>query len=79
MAKDHDPVNTNPLTQPEDPLSPTLPQAEESETDDYQLTEVVRGRMLCLSHGRVCYRRVSMIGEKEWVCPDERHRRPIRS
>jgi hypothetical protein len=44
---------------------------------DYKLPQVSRGRMLCTSHGQVCYRRVSFTGEKEWVCPDERHRKPI--
>ncbi len=44
---------------------------------DYELPQVVKGRMLCISHGQVCYRRVSFTGEKEWVCPDERHWKPI--
>ena len=43
----------------------------------YQLPEVTKGRMLCTSHGQICYRRISYTGEKEWICPDERHRRPI--
>ncbi len=44
---------------------------------EFQLPQIVRGRMLCISHGQVCYRRVSFTGEKEWVCPDERHRKAI--
>ena len=44
----------------------------------YQLGDIVRGRMLCMHHGRICYRRVSFTGEREWVCPDERHGKPIR-
>ena len=43
----------------------------------YQLPQVAKGRMLCTSHGQICYRRVSYIGEKEWICPDERHRKAI--
>ncbi len=46
-------------------------------TTRYQLPQVVKGRMLCTSHGQVCYRRISYTGEKEWICPDERHRPPI--
>lgn len=51
---------------------------ERPEADGYELADVVRGRMFCLSHGRECYRRVQVVGESEWVCPDERHARPIR-
>jgi len=43
----------------------------------YELPQVSKGRMLCTSHGQICYRRISYTGEKEWICPDERHRRPI--
>ena len=46
-------------------------------TGGYQLPQVVKGRMLCTSHGQVCYRRISYTGEKKWICPDERHRKPI--
>jgi len=46
-------------------------------TENYHLSQVVKGRMLCTSHGQVCYRRMSYTGEKEWICPDERHRKSI--
>ena len=75
LIDDQDPVTANPMTGPEGlPADEAGPDA-----DEYQLTEVARGRMLCIVHGRVCYRRVAIIGESEWVCPDERHRKPLRS
>ena len=43
----------------------------------HDLPEVVRGRMLCVTHGRMCYRRISRVGAGEWICPDERHLSPI--
>jgi hypothetical protein len=45
----------------------------------HKLPEVVHGRMLCVAHGRMCYRRVSRVGVGEWICPDERHGTPIKS
>ena len=75
MTDEQDPVTDNPLTQPEDP--PFIDGV--TDQDAYRLTEVVRGRMLCIVHGRACYRRVSIVGESEWVCPDERHRKSTRS
>jgi hypothetical protein len=45
--------------------------------DVHTLPEVARGRMLCIVHGRMCYRRISRVGVGEWICPDERHRTPI--
>ena len=78
MTDDQDPVTTNPLTEPESPASPGTSNDGSTETDEYQLTEIARGRMLCILHGRVCYRRLTIIGENEWVCPDERHRKPTR-
>lgn len=44
----------------------------------FELSEVARGRMMCIAHGRECYRRVTPLGESYWICPDERHREPIR-
>ena len=71
MTNEQDPGTTNPLTEP------SAPGDEGVKTDDYRLTEIIRGRMFCLAHGRECYRRAATIGESEWVCPDERHRKPI--
>lgn len=71
MTDDLDAGTTNPLAE--------VPGDDGTETDEYRLTEILRGRMFCLSHGRECYRRAAIIGEGEWVCPDERHMRPIRS
>jgi hypothetical protein len=45
----------------------------------HKLPEVVHGRMLCVAHGRMCYRRFSRVGVGEWICPDERHGAPIKS
>lgn len=47
--------------------------------DVHNLPEVVHGRMLCVVHGRMCYRRISRVGVGEWICPDERHGTPIKS
>jgi hypothetical protein len=57
----------------------------DSESDDSQadevpetvLPEVFRGRMFCVTHGRQCYRRKAFAGDFVWVCPDERHSRPV--
>ena len=73
MTDDRDPDATNPLTEP------GAPSDEGPETDDYRLTEIIRGRMFCLAHGRECYCRAVILGESEWVCPDERHRKPART
>ena len=45
--------------------------------EGHTLPEVMRGRMLCVTHGRLCYRRISPVGMGEWICPDERHLAPI--
>jgi hypothetical protein len=45
--------------------------------EGHVLPEVVRGRLLCVTHGRMCYRRISRVGIGEWICPDERHLTPI--
>ena len=45
--------------------------------DGHKLPEVVRGRMLCVIHGLMCYRRISRMGVGEWICPDERHLNPL--
>lgn len=47
--------------------------------EEHDLPEVGRGRMLCVVHGRMCYRRISRVGFGEWICPDERHLTPIAS
>ena len=73
MTDDQDPGTTNPLAEPK------ALDDERPETSEYRLTEIVRGRMFCLVHGRECYRRAVILGEGEWVCPDERHRKNIRS
>ena len=45
--------------------------------EGHTLPEVMRGRMLCVTHGRLCYRRISRVGVPEWICPDERHLTPV--
>jgi hypothetical protein len=50
----------------------------EVQKDAHKLPEVANGRMLCVAHGRMCYRRTSVIGVGEWICPDERHGTPIK-
>ena len=45
--------------------------------EGHNLPNVGRGRMLCVVHGRMCYRRISQVGIGEWICPDERHLAPI--
>jgi hypothetical protein len=56
---------------------------EDSSTDnvieDVSLPDVARGRLFCLSHGRLCYRQFSITGDREWVCPDERHVNKLKS
>lgn len=64
------------LTEPEHELP--IGKSDPPRSEGYQLAEIVRGRMLCMHHGRVCYCRVFFTGEREWICPDERHRKPIR-
>jgi len=71
---EEDPSISNPLGEPEK-LSPD----ENGSGNTHKLPEVVHGRMLCLVHGRMCYRRISRVGVGEWICPDERHQIPIRS
>jgi hypothetical protein len=51
--------------------------AVEEEIPEVVLPNVVRGRMFCVSHGRQCYRGMSLVGENVWICPDERHSNPI--
>ena len=47
--------------------------------EEGRLPSVARGRMFCLQHGRECYQQFSIIGEKAWVCPDERHQDKLAS
>jgi len=70
-------MTEEPDTGPTDPTEES-PDSERPEANEYSLTDIFRGRMFCLAHGRQCYRRTGIIGS-EWVCPDERHRRPIQS
>ena len=72
---EEDPSNLTPLGGPE-----RLYQSNgEAARDVHELPEVVHGRMLCVIHGRMCYRRISRVGVGEWICPDERHGTPIKS
>jgi hypothetical protein len=66
--------NPTPLGEPER----LRPSNGEARLDAHELPDVVHGRMLCVAHGRMCYRRISMVGVGEWVCPDERHGTPIK-
>ena len=70
-----DPSNPTPLGEPERLGSSNR----EAQSDSHKLPEVIHGRMLCVAHGRMCYRRISRVGLSEWICPDERHRTPIKS
>lgn len=72
---EEDPSHRTPLGEPER-LSPSNGEAH---TNANELPEVAHGRMLCLAHGRMCYRRISRVGLGEWICPDERHGTPIKS
>jgi hypothetical protein len=67
--------NPTPLGEPER----LHPSSREAQMEVHELPEVVHGRMLCVAHGRMCYRRVSRVGVGEWVCPDERHGTPIKA
>ncbi len=69
----------NPLSEPEISPHSSGPEDNDSLLTEGELPGIVRGRMFCLMHGRECYRRISITGESEWVCPDERHGKPIRS
>ena len=71
---EEDPSNLTPLGGPEK-LGPSNGEARR---DVHKLPEVVRGRMLCVAHGQMCYRRMSKVGVGEWICPDERHGTPIK-
>jgi hypothetical protein len=72
---EEDPSNLTPLGGP----VRIGPSKEEGLRDAHELPEVVHGRMLCVTHGRMCYRRISRVGVGEWICPDERHGTPIKS
>jgi hypothetical protein len=73
MGED-DPSNPTPLGEP----SRLGRSGELASEDVHRLPEVVHGRMMCVAHGRMCYRRISRVGVGEWICPDERHRTPIK-
>jgi len=72
---EEDPSNLTPLGG----LEKLGPSNGESRMRAHKLPEVVNGRMLCVAHGRMCYRRMSRVGIGEWICPDERHGTPIKS
>ena len=72
---EEDRSNMTPLGGPEK-LGPSNGKAQ---GDEHKLPEVVHGRMLCVAHGRMCYRRMSRVGIGAWICPDERHGTPIKS
>lgn len=72
---EEDPSNSTPLGGPER-LGPSNGEAARRV---HKLPEVLHGRMLCVTHGRMCYRRISRVGVGEWICPDERHGTPIKS
>ncbi len=72
---EEDPSNPTPLGEP----ARLGPSRREEQRDMHKLPEVVQGRMLCVAHGRLCYRRISRVGVGEWICPDERHGMPIQS
>ena len=75
MAEGQDRAHSNPITDPREHQAQETSWSEEAENEEYRLSEIAHGRMLCIAHGRVCYQRVSLGGEQEWVCPDERHRK----
>ena len=58
-----------------DPGSDDVP--EEQYPPEAGLPAVLRGRMFCTLHGRECYRSAGFAGENVWICPDERHVRPL--
>lgn len=64
----------NPLLLPDD--YPSSSAKFEDETGN--LPDITRGRMFCLMHGRECYRQFSATGEGQWICPDERHLKPVK-
>src|SRR6267378_200777 len=72
---EENPSNPTPLGEPAR-LNSSVGQGQK---DVHKLPEVVHGRMLCVAHGRMCYRRISRVGLGEWICPDERHGTPIKS
>jgi hypothetical protein len=73
MAEGQDRAPSNPVTDPGEQPVQGVSWSEGVENEEYRLREIVHGRMLCIAHGRVCYQRMSLGGEQEWVCPDERH------
>jgi hypothetical protein len=72
---EEDPSDLSPLGE----LSELGPSGGKGQGEGHELPQVVHGRMLCVAHGHMCYRRVSIVGVGEWICPDERHAMPIKS
>ncbi len=74
----------NPLAEP-DPDSESadssedtsMPSSEDTSMPEAMLPEILRGRMFCVTHGRQCYRGRAFGGEVIWICPDERHSKPL--
>ncbi len=66
----------NPLAEP-DTDSESADSSEDATMPEATLPEILRGRMFCLTHGRQCYRGRAFGGEIIWICPDERHSKPL--
>lgn len=66
----------NPISEPEQDSVTADPSAFENEPSG-MLPVVFKGRMFCVVHGRQCYRARTLIGQNVWVCPDERHSKPL--
>ncbi len=67
----------NPLIDPEEEHSNTLQVEDVEDSTARHLPELPRGRMFCLVHAQHCYQKFSIFGESFWVCPDERHGKPL--
>lgn len=76
-AEGQDRAHSNPITDLGEHPKKEARRSDGAENEEYRLREIAHGRMLCVSHGRVCYQRVALGGEQEWVCPDERHRKNV--
>ncbi|OLB46668.1 hypothetical protein AUH73_08455 [archaeon 13_1_40CM_4_53_4] len=67
----------NPFAEP-DPDSESADSPEATGLPEAMLPEILRGRMFCVTHGRQCYRGGRTFGgEIVWICPDERHSKPL--
>jgi hypothetical protein len=66
----------NPLSDPE-PDAESVDSSEDASLPEAALPDIFRGRMFCVAHGRQCYRGRTFGGETVWICPDERHSKPL--